>query len=212
MGASSCRTGCAGSRGVTLVEALLATALLIGVITAASGLYVSAMQAQHGAEAQARVQDMARNVVSQIDQDVKAARSVLESVTIGGTLYQSSSSTLVLKIPALGSGGFVAGGYDTVVYTYDAGSQAVRVVVSPDAQSVRPAENRLIAQSAIQSLSFAYYTIALAEKDPGTSPPGWDDVVLVRTSVTAATVGGGEAYSSSLENEARLRNWEPPAS
>lgn len=195
---------------MTLVEALLATALLIGIITAASGLYVSAVQSQHSAEVQARVQDMARSVVSQIDQDVKAARSVLGSATVSGTPYQSSSDTLILKIPAVNASGFVPDGYDTVVYTYDASSQGVRVVVSPHAQSTRPPEDRILAASAIRSLSFAYFTIHMVEKDPGTSPPDWDQVVLVRTDVTSEVTMGGEAHTLSLHNEARLRNWEPP--
>ncbi|MGQ9523979.1 MAG: hypothetical protein ACUVTZ_03970 [Armatimonadota bacterium] len=197
---------------MTLVEALLALALLIGIITAASGLYVSAMQSQKETEMQARVQDTVRNVVSQIDQDVKAARSVLESAVVAGSPYYSSASTLILKIPALDSSGFVPDGYDTVIYTYEPSLRAVRVVVSPHAQSRRPAENRLISKFLVETLSFQYFTLDMVEKHPGASPPDWDEVVLVRSSVAASITDSQKTCRFSLEDEARLRNWEPPAS
>lgn len=196
--------------GFTIVEMLIAGSLLIAILGAAIGMFLAAADSQKQAEAQAYIQDLARNAISQIDQDIKSAKAVLASATVGETLFSSSANTIVLALPTWNGSDFVPNETDIVIYTFDPNNKSLRVATSPAQHSTRPAENRALIPAGVLNCSFTYFTLGKTRKDPGFSPPGWDEVVLVETAVTLQTSRDNQTQTHSLTCESRLRNWEPP--
>jgi len=197
--------------GFTVVEMVIAGSLLVAILGAAIGMFLAAADSQKQAEALAHIQDSARNAISQIDQDIKSARAVLASAEVGETSFFSSANTIVLSLPTWNEADFVPNETDTVIYTYDSANKSLRVIVSPGPHSARPAENRILIPSGVLNCSFTYFTLSGTQKDPGVSPPNWNEVVLVETAVTLQINKNNRTYTQSLTGESRLRNWEPPS-
>lgn len=117
-------------RGTSLIEALLAIAI-IGLLFAVAGAFtVRAEQFFTIEQTRTALEGQLAVGLEPIRDDGLRARAILSSHTLQGTVYNSSSSTLVLEVPTLGSGGsLVPSSSDFVAFLRDplAPARVIRV-------------------------------------------------------------------------------------
>ncbi len=92
-----------------------------------------------------------------ISQATRGADSVLASYTIGGTLYTSSSTVLVVKMPAINaSGNVIENAFDyTAFYRDPLKNTFIKAATQADANSIRRSGTRLMT-AYNQTLIFRY--------------------------------------------------------
>ncbi|KKW08510.1 MAG: hypothetical protein UY44_C0009G0023 [Candidatus Kaiserbacteria bacterium GW2011_GWA2_49_19] len=142
------------SAGVSLVELLVTTAIVLVLTLALLSLY----QVYGNLYGLGRMNFSAvggvRAPLTDIVEYVSQAHRVAESQNFGGTIYTSSSSTLVLQIPSVDADSrVVEGSWDYAVF-YKNGARLYRRL-QPAVLSVRSAEARQLTEVAA-SLAFSY--------------------------------------------------------
>jgi len=151
------------NRGFTLIEALIvifiSTLLLLGFLT----LYDWHSKTYNFQQATVRVSESGRFAMQAMNTYISQSYRVLASMTINGAAYTSSSTTVVLQIPAIDSNNNVlAGKWDYAAF-YGSGSKFFQDV-QVDPSSVRLGEKKILSDS-LASISFTYDNadFALAE-------------------------------------------------
>lgn len=146
----------ASARGFTLMETIIVIGILGLMLTAIVSMIFAYMRSFDTQQASVEVGYTAAALVNAVEESVLQANSVLVSQTISGTLYTTSSTTLVLRLPSIdGSGGVISGSYDYVAF-YASGTDAYRIV-SAAGGSVRTAGTKRLTTK-LQMLGFTYDT------------------------------------------------------
>jgi hypothetical protein len=140
--------------GFTLIEMILViflgTLLLLGLFS----LYDWHSKMYNYQQGLVRVSESARNSSQAILEHTTQAYRVVASQTINGTVYTSSSTALVLQLPAVdGSSNVVPGKWDHVVF-FASGTNLYQII-SPDPASSRMGGTRLLSD-VLGEIEFTY--------------------------------------------------------
>lgn len=190
------------SAGFTLVETMFASVVGIIVLGMIMILYVGVNNSMARGVALAEINSDARLVMDRIVRDVRWSTQLETTRLIGGTLYVTGDNVLILKIPAIDTGGdAIANTYDYVVYTPDASDpERLRKIVDPDAASSRVSSDHVIAKN-INSFSLSSSGTTLS------NVPLLSTVTAVEIAVSAdKTLLQGNTIIESLASEAAIRN------
>jgi type II secretory pathway component PulJ len=177
---------------------VLAVFSLISSITAAffaTTKRVSDIETTH-----ANLQLTARQGVANAMGDIRSASSIETSATLAGTFYETSSDTIVLRIPSLDANiAPIAGIYDYVVYQYNEYTGILTEISFPDNQSIRASFSKDIL-SDLTSFAFSYYTSAGAQTSDITQ------AVLVKIDLTLQKTTKGKTSEVNFVDQATIRN------
>jgi hypothetical protein len=147
------------SRGISLVELLIGVSvaglvgvLLVSLLTQNSRIYT---------DQNAKINDgiTINNSVAKIEETIKSAAAIANQYQhSGGPLYTTGSSTLVLTQPSINtSGAVIENTYDYLVLSADTqNSKILRLILYPNAQSTREAQNQVLATN-MSKLEFRYF-------------------------------------------------------
>ena len=147
------------SRGISLVELLIGVSvaglvgvLLVTLLTQNSRIYT---------DQNAKITDgiTINNSVAKIEETIKSAAAIAAQYQhSGGPLYTTGTNTLVLTQPSINASGVVIENtYDYLVLSADTqNNKVLRLILYPNAQSSREAQNQVLATN-LSLLEFSYY-------------------------------------------------------
>ena len=188
--------------GFTLVETMFASVVGVMILGMVMILYVGVNNSMARGVALAEINSDVRLAMDRIVRDVRWSTQLETTRLIDGTLYVTGDNVLILKIPAIDTGGdTIANTYDYVVYTPDASDpERLRKIVDPDAASSRVSSDQVIAKN-INSFSLSSSGTALS------NVPLLSTVTAVEIAVSAdKTLLQVNTIIESLESEAAIRN------
>jgi Tfp pilus assembly protein PilV len=140
--------------GFTMLEALVVFSVFVLITLALVGLSLQLRSLYNLGEAQFDSVGSARNAVNAISFYTKQAQRVVVSQTVNSVLYTTGPNTLVLQVPAIGSGGdIIDSTFDYVVFATS--SDILSREIEADAASVRNSGSKFIANN-LSSLIFSY--------------------------------------------------------
>jgi len=181
-------------RGITLIEVLISSVLLVTISAAVSTIYVNGYRTYREQFAEAQVNINAQTILDSIISDAKNAQSVEETYDI----YTSGNNAVVLKVPAIDSNkNILYDGtsmlFDRIIYYFE--GNAIHKKVFADASSARYTQNGLdkVLDQNILVLEFAY-------------EPDVISTTLLTVELSASLKVGGSTRDISLIGKARLRN------
>lgn len=189
------------SKGFTMVEVLIALALLAGV-----GVLLLSVLVQHNNiyyQQNAKVtQGLSLNdSVSELNDLIKTAHHIeLQYPTSGQAIYTSNQSTIILALPGINSQGAVLEGiYDYIVITPDPlNSKYLRKIIYPTSPSVRTSGNKVLVFPLSQNM-FYYLDSANAP----VSPPLASKISFW---ISLSEKAGNQTQTSSSSSQINLRN------
>lgn len=133
------------SKGVTLPELIIAAGLfsVVGIIMAAILLSGSSLYYLQSAKVEQRLG--INEAFSSLKRNIRQSSAVVDG---------SSDVQLILKLPSINSQGPIINVYDHILYYYT--GEKFYEIVSPDAQSIRTATDKILAQN-VDNIKFEYY-------------------------------------------------------
>ncbi len=143
--------------GFTIFEviiSLLVVALLTLVVV---NVFVGVNQFNRAEQSRILVGDQATRLFANLDATLRQGKAILSSATVGGTLYTTSSTTLVITLPSLVAGQPSASTVDTVAVTLNSASGQLTAISAPDPSSSRPSGTTLLMTS-VSDIYFRYTT------------------------------------------------------
>ncbi len=186
-------------RGLTLVEVLVAmglaavvgTLLLSVMINSAGLFYKESSKLQEGLNI--------NDTLAKVRQSIKQSSGVSATYTSSGTTYTSSSTQIVLKIPAIDAlGNIISSTFDYLVFFQD--STKLRYKLFPDAQSSRKSQDQIFSTS-VDSLTFKYLD---SQNPPNEVVPG--SATKVRIILSLKQKNGQAIELNTATSEVSLRN------
>jgi len=195
-------------RGVSLIEAVLGLTISSLVVLGLLSLYSKGQEYFINENAFGVALEESRYPFAWISRDVKTARSVAASWTVGSTTYTTSALTLVLALPSVDADGIILENpgqplgthVDHVVYAL-AGRRLERIYDAKAGVSGKPDGRRFLTAD-VENLAFTYVN------DRG--------VVLTSGFAAAASVGArivvrqkgarGRTFVQTLASAFKLRN------
>jgi type II secretory pathway pseudopilin PulG len=143
-----------GTAGFTIVETLVAIAILLLITLAVIGIMIGYNRYFEYLKVKVDVPQSAGSVINLIANDVREADQVLLSRSFSGTLYTTGANSLILGLHSVdNSGNILVGKHDYIVF-YLNGTQIYSLTES-DPSSVRPSISKKISDTT-QSLTFIY--------------------------------------------------------
>src|SRR5687768_12128464 len=92
-------------RGYTLIELMVSSAIISLVVTILSLLIIDAFTNVHKILSRTDLTNQSKQVLETISRNTRLAQDLPDSVTINGTTYQASASTLILTLASINSAG-----------------------------------------------------------------------------------------------------------
>ncbi len=193
------------TRGISLIEVLIAVALSAFVLIGVLSLFISGQQYIISQDARVDAIEESRNPLELIARDIKEAVEVFSgSVTIDGNSYTTSPNCLVLKIPSIDVNGYIIdidNEFDYIAYSLNTNFQdrLDRAQDGKDGVSNRVDRTRPIAIS-IQNFALTYF-----DKD-GNAAGTYSDTVLVDVYIRAVRRGTNQFHKEKTNTRVKLRN------
>lgn len=133
------------NRGFTVIEFLITMAIFAIAGSVIVAILVSQNSNFYEQSARNKLSADMLSIFRPIESHVQQASSLAASASIGAETFTTDSDTAVFSIPSIdASGNNIASKYDTVILHTD-GSD-LRLLVSPDPQSVRISEDRILSK------------------------------------------------------------------
>lgn len=153
-----------GARGITFVDTIVAIFVLILLALAIGEMTIATIRLTSRQSELSETQRAAGIGIEPIREAAEGANTILATQTINGTLYTTSSSTVVFDIPAIdASGNLVSGSHDYVAFTRSAVDDTVLVrATQAAAGSVRISRTDTITPF-VSALRFRYTTSTPAD-------------------------------------------------
>jgi type II secretory pathway pseudopilin PulG len=181
-----------GQRAFTILEVIISVGIFALLAIAMVDLIVGTDGFLRTQQVTVDVIGSASEAMNDIQTLTTQATQVVTSHTFSGTTYTTSTSTLVLQLPAITSGGSTINGiYDYVTY-YATGTSAYRII-DPGVGSARPAGTKRLSD-AITSFTFTFGSV-----DPTAST---STVIDIQTQGTFKKINA----STHLHEQVYLRN------
>lgn len=145
--------------GVTFIETIVAIFVLVLLTLAIGEMTIATIRLTSRQSELSETQRAAGIGIEPIREAAEGANTILATQTINGTLYTTSSSTVVFDIPAIdASGNLVSGSHDYVAFTRSAVDNTVLVrATQAAAGSVRISRTDTITPF-VSALHFRYNT------------------------------------------------------
>jgi len=191
-------------RGFTLVEIMIATGVSLIIVGIIVEVLMTSQRSFSTGVGLMRVHSNARLAMDQLTRDVKWARQIATSVTIGGTTYTTGDNELVLEVPSLdASGEILAVTFDTIVYHLTGASpDQIERIVSPDGASSRLSEEKIVANE-VTAFDLSSGGVGLSSI---ANLQSVNDISITVT--TSITVIGDQSVQETLSSRAKLRNFD----
>lgn len=181
-------------RGVTIIELMIAIALLGTMLIVITNVYVTGFKTFREELATSQLESNAQTIIDEITNTAKNAQSAEAAYDI----YTSGPNSIILKVPALDSNkNIIYSGntmlFDRVIYYYE--DSKIHKITLAEPTSTRYVENGIdkIIDDKILELSFAYDPDAVS-------------ATLVTITVSSHQEIGKINRTISLTSKARLRN------
>jgi len=184
---------------MTLIEVLVGLVIVSVLLGALLSFFAKGQQDFFNGSVRSDTLDKARYPVSWIGRDANVAFGIRNN----HETWITSSSVLVLKLPALDASGYVindAAQYDDIVY-YVSDHRLIRHC-HPWPQSYRPGGNKVLADN-VAGLVITYYD---ANENVLTS--SYSQAAAVKAEVTVSTNVGSRNFRQPLSSRFTLRNKE----
>jgi prepilin-type N-terminal cleavage/methylation domain-containing protein len=179
--------------GFTIVEIIVVVSLISLLILAFLNLYDRHGRLFSFENGVVRTTSGTRAAMSELQQYVLQAQTVVASRTIGGINYSSGAGTLILELPAIDSSNNpISNTWDYVVF-YITGSSLYRTI-EVAGSSVRLGGTKLLSDTAI-SLAFTYNNADFSQ------------VSQINVDLTSQIQVNGQAISSREQQQIYLRNF-----
>jgi len=180
------------TRGMTLVEVLVAMAISALLLAALTNLFGTFNALYNYQNASRHTADASGAVLHAVEEAATPADRILSTHDFSGTSYGSNAGSLVLEIPSINASGvLVSGQYDYVAF-YRAGTSAYRVTNVSIGSARRSGTTRL--GDTVVSLNFTYDNSDVTQAK------------AVTIDVVASTTVRGAQTTSHLSETLRLRN------
>ncbi|MDD5693187.1 MAG: prepilin-type N-terminal cleavage/methylation domain-containing protein [Patescibacteria group bacterium] len=181
-------------KGVTLVELLIAIALMGTIVIAISTMYIIGFKTFREELAQSQLESNAQTILDEITNDTKNAQSVEETYDS----YASGANSIILKTPAIDSNkAIIYSGnsmlFDRIIYYYE--NNKIHKITFAELSSIRYRENNIdkVIDNKTLQLNFIYDPDAVS-------------ATLVTINVSSHQQVGKINRTISLVSKARLRN------
>jgi type II secretory pathway component PulJ len=193
------------TRGISLIEVLIAVSLSAFVLIGILSLFISGQQYIISQDARIDAIEESRNPLELMARDIKEAIEVVPGpMTIDGNSYSTSPNCLVLKIPSIDINGYIIdidNEFDYVAYFLNSNFQdrLDRAQDGKDGVSTRADRTRPIAER-IQNFSLTYL-----DKD-GSAAGTYSDTVLIDVYLRAVRRGTNQFHKEKTNTRVKLRN------
>lgn len=194
-------------RGLTLIELMVAISIFSIVILVITAVYVKNLSIFKRESTYSELQTSGKAALDRILYDLRQAQEVKESVTDGGTTYTSSSSEVILKVPALTATGEIRYDegqilyYDYLIYTFNYSEGKIIKNTKIDPNSQRPNEDGKVVAQNVAGESYSYFSYL-----PDNPPADFSQVKGVAVSFRLQKDVRGETLRVDFQSEAKLRN------
>jgi hypothetical protein len=184
-----------------LFEVVISLIITVAVVTGAMSVFVQVAKLQFQLYQHDVVDAEAQKLTDYLTGDIRGASSVESSVTLDGTTYEASSTTLILKLPSIDADGNSIDPdsvFDYIVYDVTTGKNPVmKRIVSCDDSSARPEQSKIIGKSIFPSITL-----------DGTyqEKPDALGAYEVHYEFTSGRTIGGKSFKEPLAGTVRLRN------
>ena len=178
--------------GFTIMEVVVVVGIFALVLTAFMNIFDWSNSNYFYQEAQVRASSSARQAMTEIQNVTLQGYRVLASHQVGGTMYTSSSTVLVLQIPSPDSNGDVLANTWDYVAIYLAGATLTRKLEAGSG-SYRISGEKLLSDN-VQSVVFTYDNVDFTE------------VSEVDTDLTTAVTARNLVVTQRLHQNTHLRN------
>ncbi|MGB8953360.1 MAG: prepilin-type N-terminal cleavage/methylation domain-containing protein [Candidatus Aminicenantales bacterium] len=186
------------SRGLTLIEVLIATVVMSILMAALLTLYSEGQKYFINENTQADVLQESRYPLEWLARDIKGSTSVVSS---WGS-YSTSENTLVLQVPSVDGSGLiidVEAEFDYIIYRTSTG-RLQRIVDANDGVSSRTDRSRFLAEN-VTSLSLTYYDATDTQLSSG-----YEAAASVKMALAISEKGLGRTFQETLNSKVKLRN------
>ncbi|OGH69139.1 MAG: hypothetical protein A2754_02560 [Candidatus Magasanikbacteria bacterium RIFCSPHIGHO2_01_FULL_47_8] len=142
--------------GFSILEVIVGVGIFAVLLLALFGLYEGYGKLYSVGQAEITTLTSARKTLNEIGDFTAQAHRILASQVINSTTYQSSSTTLVLQLPAItGTGDVVANSWDYVVF-YSGGTTTLYRYLQVDAASSRGSAGLKSLSTIVSNITFTY--------------------------------------------------------
>lgn len=125
---------------ITLIEQLISLGILVGLMLVVINIYIAAGQFANDEAQRIEVGENAARVLATLDDTLREGRAVLANGNVGGTVYTTDDSTLVLALPSIVNGDLTATN-DIVVVELNQATGMLEQLTAPFTDSGHPALN-----------------------------------------------------------------------
>lgn len=182
-------------RGFTLIETIITIGLSVVAFIALTNLFIIFNTTYGYQQAFMLAAGSASTAMNSFEETILPAEQVLASHSFNGTAYSSSTTTLVLSLPAIdGSGNIISGTKDYAVFY--ASSTMLYQLTETGAGSVRLSGLKQLSTT-LQSLSFIYDDADFAK------------VASVLVDMTTQAQFKQQSVQEHLREQLHLRNLQP---
>jgi hypothetical protein len=185
-------------RGITLIEILFGTAVGCFSVLSMLNMYVSSQKYVLNENQQADAVSDARYLVDWIARDIKAAARIVP----GWQSYLTSSSSLVLQVPAVDTDGLIIDAeqcFDYIIYKCS-GGRLERIIDADDGFSGRSDRCRVFAGN-VSSVQFKFFAADGTELSAFLEHASTVDVSLL-----LMNKGANKSFQEGFNSQAKLRN------
>ncbi|MFH1193797.1 MAG: prepilin-type N-terminal cleavage/methylation domain-containing protein [bacterium] len=177
------------NRGITIIEMVISLSIFAVVSIIIASLYIYHSNLYRIESADAGIKTQRAVFIKNFRETAEASSAVVATMTIGGTAYASSSSTVIFQTPSIGADkNIISNKFDYIVFYKTAND--LYMETSADAASQRKSLKRKLSDKA-NALTFRY----------DTTVPSSASLVTASLSLKA-----GELFQDTISSSASLRN------
>lgn len=195
------------AEGITLIEILVALSIFSLVILIIGMVYVRNLFIFKRESTYHNLQTSGKVALDKILYDIRSASEAVTTVTEGSKTYNSSSSEIILKVPALNSAKEIRYDsgtilyYDYIIYTFDVeGGKIIKNTIINSNSYRSDEDGKVVVQDVVDSgLSYFSY-------QPENPPSDFSQVKAVSLAFRLSKIVKEETLKVDFQSEAKLRN------
>jgi prepilin-type N-terminal cleavage/methylation domain-containing protein len=182
----------AGSRGFSLTELVVVIAISVVVMLGVYEIYITFGNSYLYQNAQINNASGAALFMNEFSDLSLQADAIVSSRTVSGTIYTTSSTTLIYEIPTVNSSGNVINATYDYAILYASSTNAYRILDANGSSARRSGTKRL--SDSVSNLTFTYNNVATTSS------------TAVTADITTKTTIKSESFTTHLKQQVYLRN------
>jgi len=186
------------AQGLTLLEVVIALAIICGILVALLSLYTTGQKYFINESTRAATIEDSRYPLAWITRDVKEATGIVSA----WATHTTSPNSLVLQLPSVDANGVIIDittNFDYIIYLVNS-NKLERIVDGLDGVSSRSDGSRVLAAN-VNSLAITFY-----DSSGGVLTSGFEAATNISLALTTSRKGLGRTFRETLNTAVKLRN------